>query len=99
MQADGWGWRLCWIPVSGGWKMEGFGRKGGGLRSARGVAAASSVVEDAAAAGWRRGCGVPLVLLSSITWRMVWRGRWGSQLSSQSAVGVNWVLVVKGCWV
>ena len=46
----------------------------------------------------RLGLGVPL-LPSAITCRMVWSGRWGSQLSSHSPVGVNCVLVVNGCGV
>lgn len=49
-------------------------------------------------AGWRLGLGVPL-LPSAIACRIVCSGRWGSQLSSHSPVGVNCVLVVNGCGV
>lgn len=75
------------------------GNGDGDLHSEFGVVAIS--LADAMSlgvTGWRLGLGVPL-LPSAITCRIVCSGRWGSQLSSHSPVGVNCVLVVNGCGV
>jgi hypothetical protein len=84
--------------IRGGGGGFGFGELGLDLRSEVGVVGEG--MEEGSwgavpSGGWRVGLAVPL-WPSAIACKIVWSGRWGSQLSSHSAVGVNCVLVVKG---